>query len=174
MTTETLRPILKSQYHASLAMLKDAIDKCPDDVWLDDRVTNRIWQIAYHVLYYTHLYLHVSLESATPWAGHHEGVQYPSALPNPRLEVDQALPKFAAPYSKAQVLELWAICDGMVDGAVEGFDLDSAECGFWWYKMGKLEHQFVNIRHIQHHTAQLADRLRVAKDVGVPWVGMRH
>ncbi len=101
-------------------------------------------------------------------------MQYPSALTNPRLEVDKSQPVFPNPYSKAQVLELWAICDGLVDGAVDGFDLDSPECGFWWYTMGKLEHQFINIRHIQHHTAQLADRLRVAKDVGVPWVGMRH
>ena len=40
------------------------------DVWLDDRVKNRYWQIAYHVLYYAHLYLHVDDESAKPWAGH--------------------------------------------------------------------------------------------------------
>ena len=174
MTNDSLRPILKSQYHASLAMLKDAIDKCPDDVWLDDRTTNRYWQIAYHVLYYTHLYLHVDEKSATPWAGHQSQVQYPSGLTNPRLEVNKSLPVFASPYSKAQVLELWTICDRLVDGAVDSFDLDSPECGFWWYKMGKLEHQFINIRHIQHHTAQLADRLRVARNVGVPWVGMRH
>ena len=93
---------------------------------------------------------------------------------NPRMEVDKSLPVFAEPYSKAQVLEFWQVCDRMVDGAIDSFDLDASECGFWWYRMGKLEHQFINIRHIQHHTAQLADRLRVSKDVGVPWVGMRH
>ena len=174
MTNDFLRPILKSQYHASLAMLKDAIDKCPDALWLDDRLTNRYWQIAYHVLYYTHLYLHADEQSAQPWPGHQEQVQYPSALTNPRLEVDKSQPVFPNPYSKAQELELWAICDGLVDGAVDGFNLNSPECGFWRYTMGKLEHQFINIRHIQHHTAQLANRLRVAEDVGVPWVGMRH
>ncbi|MDO8677896.1 MAG: hypothetical protein Q7R30_04935 [Acidobacteriota bacterium] len=174
MTNDTLRPILKSQFHASLAMLKDAIEKCPDDVWFDDRVTNRYWQIAYHVLYYAHLYLHPDEKSVREWAGHQSQVQYPSGLTNPRLEVDKSLPRFATPYSKAQVLEFWDICDGLVDGAIDSFDLDSPECGFWWYKMGKLEHQFINIRHIQHHAAQLADRLRVSQDVGVPWVGMRH
>lgn len=174
MTSDALRPILKSQLHASLAMLKDAIEKCPDEMWLDDRFTNQSWQIAYHVLYYTHLYLHVDEHSVQPWAGHQANVQYPSALPNARLRPDQSLPKFARHYSKAQVLELWAICDQLVDAAIDNFDLDSAECGFSWYQMGKLEHQFINIRHIQHHTAQLADRLRVAKNVGVPWVGMRH
>jgi len=44
-------------------------------------------------------------------------------------------------------------------------DLDSAESGFSWYQMSKLEHQLVNIRHIQHHGAQLADRLRSAADI---------
>ena len=174
MTNDTLRPILKSQLHASLAMLKDAIEKCPNDVWFDDRFTNRYWQIAYHVLFYTHLYLHADEKSVQRWAGHQSKVQYPSGLTNPRLEVDTSLPKFAEPYSKAQVLEFWEICDRLVDGAIDSFDLDAPECGFWWYKMGKLEHQFINIRHIQHHAAQLADRLRVSKDVGVPWVGMRH
>jgi len=37
--------------------------------------------------------------------------------------------------------------------------------------MSKLEHQFVNIRHIQHHGAQLADRLRSAANIGIRWVG---
>lgn len=174
MTNDALRPILKSQLHASLAMLRDAIEKCPDDVWFDERVTNRSWQIAYHVLFYTHLYLHADEKSVRRWAGHQAQVQYPSGLPNPRIEVDKSLPVFATPYSKAQVLEFWGVCDGMVDGAIDGFDLDAPECGFPWYRMGKLEHQFINIRHIQHHTAQLADRLRVSKDVGVPWVGMKH
>jgi hypothetical protein len=36
--------------------------------------------------------------------------------------------------------------------------------------MSKLEHQFVNIRHIQHHGAQLIDRVRSATHVGIGWV----
>jgi hypothetical protein len=39
--------------------------------------------------------------------------------------------------------------------------------------MSKLEHQFVNLRHPQHHTGQLADRLRQHADLGVRWVGGR-
>jgi hypothetical protein len=174
MSHEALRPILKSQLHASLAMLKDAIDKCPDDVWLDEGYANRYWQIAYHVLFYAHLYLHADEKSVQRWAWHERRVQYPGGLANPRATVDPTLPMFAAPYSKAQVLEVWEICDRMVDNAIDSFDLDAPECGFPWYRMGKLEHQFINIRHIQHHTAQLIDRLRVSKDVGVPWVGMRR
>ena len=56
---------------------------------------------------------------------------------------------------------------------MDALDLDSTESGFSWYRMSKLEHQLVNIRHIQHHGAQLADRLRSAADIGIRWVGGR-
>jgi hypothetical protein len=46
----------------------------------------------------------------------------------------------------------------------------TSRSGFSWYRMSKLEHQFVNLRHIQHHAAQLADRLRSAAGVGIKWV----
>ena len=39
------------------------------------------------------------------------------------------------------------------------------------YKLPKLEHQIVNIRHIEHHMAQLADRLRSSAGIGIQWVG---
>ncbi len=65
----------------------------------------------------------------------------------------------------------WSFCDRIVDDAVDALDLDSAESGFSWYRMSKLEHQLVNLRHIQHHGAQLADRLRSAADIGIRWVG---
>ena len=77
------------------------------------------------------------------------------------------------PYTQAQVLEYWEFCDRMVDDDVDALDLDGTESGFSWYRMSKLEHQFVNIRHIQHHAAQLIDRVRSAADVGIRWVAAR-
>jgi DinB superfamily len=165
--------VLKSQYHASLAMLRDAIERCPDPLWVDTAHKNAFWQIAYHTLFYTHLYLHPDEASFQPWAEHQGDVQYPSGLRG-RPDVDSRLPAFPDPYSKAQVLRFWILCDGMVDAAVDGFDFNRGECGFWWYKMSKLEHQLVNIRHIQHHTAQLMDRLRASANLGIRWVGSRH
>ena len=61
----------------------------------------------------------------------------------------------------------------MIDDAVDVLDLDATESGFSWYRMSKLEHQFVNIRHIQHHAAQLIDRVRSVADVGIRWVAAR-
>src|SRR5687768_10299172 len=33
---ERLRSVLKSQYHAALATLRQAIDACPDDLWVSE------------------------------------------------------------------------------------------------------------------------------------------
>jgi DinB superfamily len=172
MKTQDCQAVLKSQYHASLAMLREAIEQCPGDLWLDTTHRNAFWQIAYHVLFYAHFYLHSDEASFRPWAQHQSHVQNQSALPG-EPNTDARLPYLPDPYTKEQALAFWAVCDAMVDDAVDGFDLDRQECGFWWYPMSKLEHQFVNIRHIQHHTAQLMDRLRAAEDLGIGWVGAR-
>ncbi|MDH3205846.1 MAG: hypothetical protein OEO79_04500 [Gemmatimonadota bacterium] len=65
------------------------------------------------------------------------------------------------------------VCEGYVDEAVATLDLASPDCGFPWYSLSKLEHQLLTVRHLQHHAAQLADRLRNEVGVGVRWVGSR-
>ena len=52
---------------------------------------------------------------------------------------------------------------------VPALDLD-APSGFHWLPFTKFELQVYNIRHAQHHAAQLADRLRASGNGGVPWV----
>jgi hypothetical protein len=173
MSNDTLRPILKSQYHAALAMLRQAIDNCPDELWLKSSNANAFWQIAYHVIFFTHLYLHKEDADFVPWSGHQDDVAYPSAIKG-GYKNEGAARELPVPYTRAQVLEYCDECGRLVDQAVDSFDLDAATCGFWWYEMGKLEHQFVNIRHLQHHTAQLVDRLRNEAGIAVSWVGARR
>jgi hypothetical protein len=165
-----LHAVLKSQYHTALAMLRQAIDQCPDDLWLAaSEHANPIWHIAYHTLFFTHLYLQKDHESLTPWRHARDGYQCFGPVPWP----PHYTPKFDQPYTRAEVFEYWDICDRMLDSALDSLDLTARESGFPWYNpMGKLEHQFVNIRHIQHHTAQLIDRIRLADpNAEFRWVG---
>ncbi len=156
-----LRAALKSQYHAALTMLGQAIRRCPEDLWRRrDGHANPFWRIAYHTLYYTHLYLMPTNRSFRPWENHQPGIQ--------RLEAPLGTRR---PYGKEEVLAYWQACREMVDGAVDAMDLSAPRSGFRWYRMSKLEHQIVNIRHIQYHQAQLADRLRKATGEGVNWSG---
>ena len=166
----SLRQILKSQYHASLAMLRGAIERCPDELWLRTDTPNAFWQVAYHTLFFSHFYLLDGPDAYTGWRGHQSQVQQQDGIAGPP-DPKSILPVIPRPYTRAEALEYWAICDGMVDARIDATDLESAVSGFYWYKMSKLEHQLVNLRHIQHHTAQLADRLRNTLGVGTPWVG---
>ncbi|MCE9634100.1 MAG: DinB family protein [Planctomycetes bacterium] len=168
-----LRAILKSQYHAALAMLRETIDRCPDDLWAGGGHLNACWQVAYHALFFADFYMQPTSHGWVPWAKHQGNVQYGDGIPGP-ADPESKLPLVADPYSRADLLEYWAVCDARVDAAVDGMDLHSPESGFSWYPIPKLEHQIVNIRHIQHHAAQLADRLRKSADIGIDWAGARR
>jgi hypothetical protein len=170
-----LRRLLKGQYHAALAMLRQAIERTPEHVWTSDAYPNRTWRMAYHTLYYTHLYLGKRLQDFRPWPQHQTHVQDMDDVHcepelDEFLELPDRPPLTGRPYSPAQVLSYWSLVDDMVDHAVDAMDLGAKESGFPWAKLGKAEHQMMNIRHIQHHTAQLADRLRNRVNVGVDWV----
>ncbi len=170
--TEQLRFVLKSQYHAALAMLGQSIELCPDELWESDEYTNQFWQLAYHTLYFADLYAQANEAAFRPFADHIEEVQYSDCIAGPN-DPESKLPLLPPPYSKMQILTYWRQCDEAMDARVDALDLWSAESGFHWYKLSKLEHQFINIRHIQHGAAQLADRLRSKLDLGVKWVGAR-
>ena len=163
---DALSAVLKSQYRAALAMLRQAVERCPADPWTDGTSTNPFWHIAYHAVFFTHLYLQPDEKAFRPWAKHREEYQFLGPLPWP----PHKMPNIGEPYTQAEVLEYLDACEAMVP-SVDQLDLMAPECGFWWYKISKLEHQIVNIRHLQHHAAQLADRLRNAADIGVDWVG---
>ena len=169
-SADALRSILKSQYHAALAMLRESLERCPDDLWFSKEPTNAFWQIAYHTVFFAHMYLHRNEAAFQPWEQHQTAVQHPDGIPG-SVDPESPLPLIPDPYTREQVLAYWSVCDRMVDQAIDTLDLDNPDCGFYWYSVSKLEHQIVAIRHIQHHAAQLADRLRAAEDIGIRWVG---
>lgn len=172
MDAGALQAILKSQYHAALAMLGESIERCPESLWYSSETANAFWQIAYHALFYTHLYLQPNLAAFRPWEHHQSEVQHPGGLAGPP-DPNSTLPLIPNPYSKAQVLAYWKVCDDLVDAAVDALDLQSEDSGFSWYPIPKLEHQIVNIRHIQHHSAQLVDRIRNSTGTSIRWAGAR-
>jgi len=172
-TTHALRFVLKSQYRSALAMLRETIELCPDNLWSRDEDENSFWQVAYHTLFFAHLYIQPDEHAFNPWEHHVADVQYPDGIPGPP-DPESKLPLVAEPYAKAQMLAYCTFCEQMIDDAVEAFDILSPESGFSWYKVSKLEHQIINVRHIQHGAAQLADRLRSAASIGINWVGARH
>lgn len=168
-----LRSDLKGQYHAALTMLGDAIRLCPDDLWASGAHKNACWQVAYHTIFFAHLYSQVSDAAFVPWEGHRANAQYPDAIPGPP-DPDSDLPLLPEPYSKKEALSYCQWCRARIDDWVDAIDVLSRDSGFSWYPISKLEHQMVNLRHIQHGAAQLADRIRAHAGIGVDWAGSRR
>ncbi len=162
-----VRNALIGQYHVSLKMLREAIEQCPDGLWAGGDYEIAFWRVAYHALFFADLYLQKDEKSFRPWEHHREEYQFLGKLPWP----PHREPKIGEPYTKEEVLTYWEMVHGMVEARVKEMDLEAAECGFWWYKLGKLEHQINNIRHIQHHAALLSGRLRKEAGIDFAWVG---
>jgi len=162
-----VRQVLRSQFSAALDMLEHAVRGCPDGMWDDPADTNRFWHVAYHVLFYTDLYLSEREASFVPWALHRENHQFFGTLPWP----PHSIVAIGAPYTREEVLAYLKICRDRVDAQLGAIDLDGPS-GFEWLPFGKLELQLYNLRHIQQHTGELMERLGARAGVDVPWVGM--
>jgi hypothetical protein len=150
-------------------MLKQTIVKCPDPLWNDPGDKTKFWHIAYHALFYTHLYLQDTEQDFTPWSRHRDEYQFLGQLPWP----PHAPPQIGEPYDKDTVLEYLAFCQHQVAERVPKVDLDAAS-GFHWQPFNKFELHIYTIRHIQQHTGELMERLGTRAGVELEWVGMIH
>jgi len=159
---------ISSQFLASLEMLKQTIVGCPEFIWNDPDDKTKFWHIAYHALFYTHLYLQDSEQTFTPWSKHRNEYQFIGQVPWP----PHAPPHIGEPYDKESVLEYLAFCQQQVEARVPRLNLAAAS-GFEWLPFGKLELQFYTIRHIQQHTCELMERLGERAKLEFKWVGRK-
>ena len=159
---DNLKPALKGQCHAALHMLKGAIEACPDAQWEAGVPPRSFWRLAYHTLFYAHFYLEVRSEEFVPWINHRDEAQSDEE----REKLD------TTPYTQAELLSYWELVDARVDSQIDKIDLNSLESGFSWYKLPKLDHVLLSIRHTQEHAGGLRDRLTEA-GIDQKWVSKR-
>ena len=163
----SMQETVASQYHSVLKLLEQAIDLCPEALWLSasGASPNRYWHIAYHSLFYTHFYLAPGESDFVPWQLHRAEYNFLGAVPWRPNEVHIA----ENPYTQPELREYVEFCHGEVDRQTAVLAID-APSGFHWLPFNKLELQFYNIRHTAHHTGQLSERLRSQANLGVSWV----
>ena len=165
----SVKETIRSQYYAALEMLKQAVEACPEALWDDPQYESPFWHIAYHALFYTHLYLQNSGQEFVPWSKSRQEYEFLGPLPWP----PHREPNIGEPYSKEDILEYLDFCRNEVEEQVPTMDLEAAS-GFYWLPFDKLELQFYNIRHIQQHTGELYERLGAAGGPELGWVGMKR
>ncbi len=148
-------------------MLARSVEACPAELWDNDKYKNRFWHISYHVLFYTDFYLSSDERSYQPSPQYIPEYQYLGNFP---WESDKK-PNISAPCSKEHILRYILYIHSILDDSIEGIELSDSS-GFDWLPFNKLELQLYNIRHIQHHTAQLNLLLQMETGVSIEWIGM--
>ena len=131
------RETIISQYHAALEMLKQSILACPETLWHRPDDLTTFSQVAYHALFFTHLYVQESEEAFSYWSGHRDAYRFE----------DDMHTQPAESATKATVLEYLAFCQHQVVENVSAMILDAAS-GFDWLPFTKFELQLYSIRHI--------------------------
>lgn len=166
--TEAFKAIVASQYGAALAMLADAIEKCPDEAW-DRPVANlKFCQAAFHVLFYTDLYLEPAFETFREQPFHVEHAAFFADYE----EMEPRAP--VRTYDKPSLQRYLECCREKVGRTLANETAGSmaGPSGFAWLRFSRMETHLYNLRHLQHHAAQLILRLRLDYDTDFRWVSV--
>jgi len=155
-----------SQYKASLKMLLDAVNKCPDNLWDNNEFGDAYWRIVYHTLFSTSVYLSPSVTEFKPWVKHKKNYNSLGTIGR-----DNSPIIINSTYIKEELREYLDCIISDCETSVNNM-LQDEESGFDWLPMNKFELHLYNIRHIQHHVGQLVDRLHLAGIKGIIWERM--
>ncbi len=161
-----LKKALTGQFRAGLAMLRECVALCPEELWatIVDKPPRTFWRIAYHASFYTHFYLSQSHTMFKAWDKHidHAVMTF--------VDEDQELPPEGTFYSKGDLLEFIDFLSEKMGNIIESLDLESAESGFPWYEdFPKLDHVLLTLRHLGVHVGQLQELL-FAHSIEPDWV----
>ncbi|MBS1705829.1 MAG: DinB family protein [Armatimonadetes bacterium] len=160
---------IKGQYHAGLKMLRQCVEVCPESVWIGGKHPRNPWRIAYHALFYTHLYMLQAEADYVPWEKHRDQVT--------DLWED-ANPPVVSPYTREEMLSYLDEIDRMVEPTLDALDWEAESTGFHWYDgerdfrptMNKLDLEIMNLRHLQGHVGQLSEIL-MEHGIDIDWMG---
>lgn len=152
---------LWQQFGAAIDMLENAMLACPEELWSDRSQRPEFWYVAYHTLFFLDLYLSGAVEG---WA------------PPPPFNLDELDPAGILPerpFTKAELLAYLA--HGRTKGRTTILALTDEQawrlCAFPWAReISFAELLLDNMRHVQHHAAQLNLILRQQTDSAPRWV----
>lgn len=152
--------MLWSQFGAAIVMLENAIDACPDALWGDRSRQPEFWYLAYHTLFFLDLYSHGTLDGFAPPAPFTLDEIDPAGILPPRVYTKDELRAYLRHGREQCRAAIHALTD---EGA-------RRICTFPWLRLSRGELLLDNLRHVQHHAAQLNLILRQQTDSAPGWV----
>ncbi|MGC6479434.1 MAG: DinB family protein [Flavobacteriaceae bacterium] len=149
------------QFGASLDMLENAIRMCPVELWDSEK---KIWYVAYHCLFWTDYYLTLNPTDFSPPAPYTLSEFDPSgAMPDRTYSKEEMLSYLE--HSRKKCFEL---ISGLTQGIANSRWIND------YKNYSVFEMLLYNMRHVQHHTAQLNLLLRQEIDKAPRWVSVTN
>jgi hypothetical protein len=154
------KTILWQQFGAAIDMLENALLACPDELWNDRSRRPEFWYVVYHTLFFLDLYLSGSVEGFFP----------PVPFTLDELDPEGVLPEM--PYTKDELHTYLEHGRRKCRATIEALTDEKAcrRCRFDWVDVTEAELLLYNMRHVQHHAAQLNLLLRQTVDAAPRWV----
>ena len=151
------KKMLWQQFGASIDMLENAVVACPDELWDKE---SKFWYVSYHTLFYLDYYLSDAPEFF---------------LPPPPFTLSEFDPNGLMPertYNKTELLTYLKFCRQKCHDLIAGLTAEMAEKRFinQFKDYSILEILLYNMRHVQHHAAQLNLLLRQSNADVPNWV----
>lgn len=162
---DTVKNMIKSQMTACLDTLRYCIENCPDADWQKAHKDAPFSQVVFHALFYADFYLG---RDSVPFK------EQPFHLTHRHIFEDYEEMEDRIPvklYEKAFCLDYLAHCATKLKAKVDAETEDSlmGASGIDFRKCSRAELHVYNIRHIQHHAAQLGFRIQMITGKETPW-----
>jgi hypothetical protein len=156
---QSIKETLWRQFGASIDMLENAIQFCPAEQW---DTKNKFWYISYHCLFWLDYYLTLEPDQFSP----------PSPFTLSEFNPDGEMPDRV--YSKEELLSYLEHgrnkCYHLIKSITE--DIAASRWKNEYKDYSVLEILLYNMRHVQHHSAQLNLLLRQEIDKAPKWVSI--
>ncbi len=153
---DTLKEIIWHQFGASIDMLENAIAMCPEELWDNN---DKFWYNAYHCIFFLDYYLTLEPEKFTP--------------PPPfSLSEFKSAEMPERTYTKEELITYTHFCRNKCHDLFAGMTEDIANMRWKneWRDYSIMEIIIYNMRHVQHHAAQLNLLLRQGMNDAPKWV----
>lgn len=163
---QSVKTLVWRQFGAAIDTLENAVRHCPDSIWDKGDPSNgdhAFWYMVYHTTFFLDFYL----------SEHPDSYEPPAPFTRSELDESGALPDRV--YTKEEMLTFIEHCrqkGRRVIGAMTDEQLTRVSPFRHWNGITEAELHLYNMRHVQHHAAQLNLLLRQQIDSAPKWVSV--
>jgi len=154
------KSVISKQFGATIDMLENAMQQCPEKLWFDRTQQPEFWYLVFHTLFWLDFYLADTAEGFTP----------PSPFNLDEMDPAGIIPE--QPYTKEELQRYLEHDRQKYQKAIKTLT-DKKARQRWIYgsrNFSVAEVFLYQIRHVQHHAAQLNLILRQVTDSAPRWV----